>query len=729
MEQDSAPPTPGPNGYNSPASESLLQNDMRDRIKKYFYQITRGCGDPGCRSQYCASNVAFQVKNSGASAALAVELARSGEGLLCTARIELAQLSEMVAQAQRSGDYSSLTLVVSLIFASPASLCRSFLAKTILPEDTSGITVDAEEARQALDLLTEVCSREPAVQASLHEALTKYLSQIQGMSTQMMQQAVDADPSVLNQFAVILELRLLIDPEYHDSILSGLALRISTLPDEGKSRLARFWSRIGPEGLHNLVGVMQQFVTMRLLHRQVSEEGYVPNKDQHVISAVKCLQILYEANEYTGHAVIPAKEFYNDAVNEHIDLRTDFPMWTTGNGFSFCQYPFILDPATKSEVLKVENIVKMRHEMQDAFFRAIFAGPQDPYLMLRIRREHLIRDALFQLSSKQKVDVKKQLRVQFIGEEGVDEGGVQKEFFQLVVREIFDPKYGMFHYDNEARLFWINPDSGHLGTEGEFELIGQILGLAIYNSVILDVHFPMVVYRKLMDRPVDLTDLKESHPSLGRGLQQLLEFQGDVEEVYQRTFQIEVDSFGVKTKVDLKPNGAMIPLTNANRHEYVQLYVDWVLNKSVEEQFRAFKRGFDNVASSNALKLFRPEEVELLVCGSPDLDFRALQQSTVYDGGYTKDTPVIQYFWSVVHDFTEDQKKKLLFFATGSDRVPIGGLAKLNFIIAKNGPDSDRLPTAHTCFNVLLLCEYSSLEKLRERLITAIQNAEGFGMI
>jgi hypothetical protein len=98
----------------------------------------------------------------------------------------------------------------------------------------------------------------------------------------------------------------------------------------------------------------------------------------------------------------------------------------------------------------------------------------------------------------------------------------------------------------------------------------------------------------------------------------------------------------------------------------------------------------------------------------------------------------------VVHSFTLEQKKKLLFFATGCDRAPVGGLANLDFIITRNGPDSDRLlcsllillltsfiyrlPSAHTCFAILLLPEYSTKEKLRERLLAAIENAEGFGL-
>ncbi|CAI9731724.1 ubiquitinE3A-like,protein ligase E3A-like [Octopus vulgaris] len=110
-------------------------------------------------------------------------------------------------------------------------------------------------------------------------------------------------------------------------------------------------------------------------------------------------------------------------------------------------------------------------------------------------------------------------------------------------------------------------------------------------------------------------------------------------------------------------------------------------------------------------------------------DFHALEEATEYDGGFTNDSPTIRNFWSVVHDFTEEQQRKLLQFTTGTDRVPIGGLSKVKLIIARNGPDSDRLPTSHTCFNVLLLPDYSNREKLQDRLTKAINYSKGFGML
>jgi len=96
-----------------------------------------------------------------------------------------------------------------------------------------------------------------------------------------------------------------------------------------------------------------------------------------------------------------------------------------------------------------------------------------------------------------------------------------------------------------------------------------------------------------------------------------------------------------------------------------------------------------------------------------------------------RDSPTIVNFWSVVHDLSEEEKKLFLSFVTGSDRVPIKGLSNLRpqFVISRNGPHSDRLPTAHTCFNHLLLPDYKDKETLRKCLVTAINNSEGFGLI
>jgi len=303
---------------------------------------------------------------------------------------------------------------------------------------------------------------------------------------------------------------------------------------------------------------------------------------------------------------------------------------------------------------------------------------------------------------------------------------VQKEFFQLIVRSIFDADYGMF-VTTRGNLYWFNRSS--FNELDDFKLIGTILGLALYNGVILDVKYPKVAYKKLLNEKPTLDDLHDVDPDLQDGLRKLLAYAGDdVEDLFELTFQVTYEAYGEARTYDLKPGGGDIPVTKENKQEYVDLYVQYFLDSSVKKLFDAFLAWFKAVCNSPAFDLFRWEELELLICGSPVLDFEELEKSTQYEG-YDEDHPLIKNFWEVVHSLPLEQKKRLLFFTTGSDRSPIGGLGKLHLVITRHGPDSDRLPSAHTCFNHLLLPEYSSKDKLRERLIAAISNAEGFGLM
>jgi hypothetical protein len=180
-----------------------------------------------------------------------------------------------------------------------------------------------------------------------------------------------------------------------------------------------------------------------------------------------------------------------------------------------------------------------------------------------------------------------------------------------------------------------------------FQLLGVLLGIAIYNSTILDMHFPQVVYKQLLGQKPTLDDLLDAQPSLAKGLLQLLEFDGDVEAVFARDFTYSYESYGAQVVVPLKPNGDQIPVTKENRAEFVQLYVEHVLEKSVARQFGAFSRGFLRVCGGPALQLFRSEELELLICGAQEFDFAALEESTNYEDGYTRDSPICKQFWEV----------------------------------------------------------------------------------
>ena len=228
----------------------------------------------------------------------------------------------------------------------------------------------------------------------------------------------------------------------------------------------------------------------------------------------------------------------------------------------------------------------------------------------------------------------------------------------------------------------------------------------MYNSIILDVHFPMALYKKLVGLPVGIKDLGDMNPQMHESLQLLLDFEGNVEETYCRSFSVDTDVFGEIVSHELKENGANIPITNENREEYVNLYVDWYLNKSISSQFEALKHGFLKVCDGEVFRMLNAEELELLICGNPILDFYDLQSVSTYEDGFTSDSATILDFWKVLHSLTFEEKKKFLTFATGSDRAPVGGLKNMKFVISRNGPNSDHLITAHTCFNHVLLPDY-----------------------
>ena len=162
----------------------------------------------------------------------------------------------------------------------------------------------------------------------------------------------------------------------------------------------------------------------------------------------------------------------------------------------------MLDPESKFLMLSIESDMQKDDELQQSArptnILDLILGTHNisPYCIIEVRRSNLIEDALNVLAQKD-MNFNKELKVRFVGEQGEDAGGVKKEFFQLIIRELFDPAYSMFIYNSETRTYWFN--SNTLEMRIKFELVGFIIGLAMYNMVNLDVHFPRVIYKKLLN--------------------------------------------------------------------------------------------------------------------------------------------------------------------------------------------------------------------------------------
>ena len=305
----------------------------------------------------------------------------------------------------------------------------------------------------------------------------------------------------------------------------------------------------------------------------------------------------------------------------------------------------------------------------------------------------------------------------------------------------------MFLYDEDSQYCYFNPSS--FETSDQFFLVGVVMGLAIYNSTILDVALPPFTFRKLLaaapahgqgasahpkpSMKYTLEDLAEYKPRLAKGLRQLLDYDGDVEETFALDFVLDMDRYGTAVQVPLCHGGERKPVTNSNRREYVDLYVRHMLDAAVSRQFEPFKRGFYTVCGGNAFSLFRPEEIELIVRGSDEaLDISSLRAVAEYDNWGTRQPdgkePVVSWFWQSFRDATPADQRKLLLFITGSDRIPAMGAAMLPIKISCLGDDCGRYPIARTCFNMLSLWRYQSKARLEAMLWRAVRESEGFGL-
>ncbi|KAF4550186.1 E3 ubiquitin-protein ligase TOM1-like protein [Elsinoe fawcettii] len=348
-------------------------------------------------------------------------------------------------------------------------------------------------------------------------------------------------------------------------------------------------------------------------------------------------------------------------------------------------------------------------------------------LQLNVRRSEVFLDSFKSLFFKKPNEIKYgKLNIRFAGEEGVDAGGVTREWFAAMSRQMFNPNYALFNpVAADRTTFHPNPlsviNEQHLTF---FKFIGRIIGKALYENRVLDCHFSRAVYKRILGKSVSLKDMETLDLDYYKSLMWMLE--NDITDVAFETFSVEVDRFGETETVDLKPDGRNIPVTEENKHEYVKLVVEQRLTKSVEEQLEHFLIGFREIVPLELISIFNEQELELLISGLPDIDVDDWKNNTEYHN-YTQTSPQVQWFWRAVRSFDAEEKAKLLQFVTGTSKVPLNGFKELEgmngfsrFNIHRDFGSKDRLPSSHTCFNQLDLPEYESYEALRKQLYTAM---------
>eukprot|EP00002_Diphylleia_rotans_P032391 TRINITY_DN679_c0_g1_i10.p1 TRINITY_DN679_c0_g1~~TRINITY_DN679_c0_g1_i10.p1 ORF type:complete len:1707 (+),score=310.29 TRINITY_DN679_c0_g1_i10:2274-7394(+) len=326
-----------------------------------------------------------------------------------------------------------------------------------------------------------------------------------------------------------------------------------------------------------------------------------------------------------------------------------------------------------------------------------------PSINLRVRRENVFEDSFRQLITKNSDELKGRISVTFEGEEAIDAGGPLREWYQVLAKEMFNPNYALFTPTAPgSSTFQPNPHSNFSADQDHlrfFKFVGRVIGMALVDGQHLDAHFTRSFYKHMLDVPLDYRDIEAVDPEYYKSICWILEH--DITNIMDLTFSVELDKFGETVLVELKENGRNIPVTEANKAEYVQLVTMHRMKTAIQEQIDAFIHGFYEVIPRNIVSIFNDQELELLICGMPEIDVEDWYANTEYQG-YTVTSPQIQWFWRVVRDMDSEDRAKLLQFATGTSKVPLDGFKSLHgmngeqkFSIHK-AFQTDRLPSAHT---------------------------------
>jgi len=420
-------------------------------------------------------------------------------------------------------------------------------------------------------------------------------------------------------------------------------------------------------------------------------------------------------------------------------LRYEFIRWISTNSqleLELMHKPALFDSSNKYKMLQFFSTVaqteqaERNSEPRQTIFG--FLATYNPYWVVEVRRDHLLKDALRTLDNANPSHLRKNMKVTFVGEEGIDEGGVCKEFFQLLIEELFNPMYGMFLKNSDNTLWLFNPMMKGIDDLCNFVLVGLIFGLALYNGILLDVKFPQSVFKMLLDIEVTMQDLAQIDLDVARSLWSIVEMTEDEFKTLGLTWSATTNLYDETLEVPISNYHKIDEIvTYEQRHQYVDAYVKWRCEKSIEKPFQGFKKGFYKVLSKSLLAPLdlHPEELEDLIIGCQTLiDTQILKDTCQYAEGYDAKSQTIVDFWAICEELNQNDLKQLLWFITGSDRLPVGGAQDVKLTIFRAGPNSELLPSAHTCFNYLLIPDYKNREKLRKKLHIAINNAQGFGL-
>ena len=361
------------------------------------------------------------------SSALLLILVPTKEVPFLTEKSLLSNLNSCVEE----GSYKKLVHNIGIVFCSSESLNKSFLLDSTTKQNT-GTSVDIEAVRRMYSALFK--TGDSSVENSLINSLVALSPTLE---MELRYKSPSSDPNFLNQFVIIMENTMLQSPEYLDQALPSFLKAIALLPVKQQASLVHIWSQFTSQEIRRMVETLQQLITYQVLTGPCATGNAPVQEDEAIVAATKTMKLLYYASIMGGtfdqtclsdsrdgamgsdnhddplvkelkidvqdcrKLLLKPEEFINDPLNDQIEVDRDYTYYKHEKGvkFSFLKYNFILSTATKSLGLFYDNRIRMYSERRLTILYSLVRGEQGtPYLKLKVRRDHLIEDALVNVS-------------------------------------------------------------------------------------------------------------------------------------------------------------------------------------------------------------------------------------------------------------------------------------------------------------------------------------------
>lgn len=358
------------------------------------------------------------------------------------------------------------------------------------------------------------------------------------------------------------------------------------------------------------------------------------------------------------------------------------------------------------------------------------------HMEIRVRRSQLLSDSLMAFERISSENMRKIFRFEFLGEPAIDAGGVAREWYDQVTDALFNPDFGLFQYSGVDQMcMQINAGSGMVEQHHAryFRFLGRLLGKALLDGQIVRHHLVRPIMKHILGWPVVLADLEYLDAETLQNLGKLQDMDPSILEDLCLDFTHTENFLGQSQVVDLVPNGSNITLGPDNLDKYLEANLRFRLCDRVKVQLRELLLGFYEGVPEALLSIFDFQQLELLLCGMPNIDIADWMRHTEYGGEFSRQGAshrVVQWFWEVVRDdFDQEQRARLLQFTTGTSGVPAQGFGFLQgndgnirkFTINSIALEQSVFPRAHTCFNRIDLPLFKTKKDLKERLSLAIQ--------